>query len=95
MTEVACSLWHLLYNSGGEPFHLRAAVEDPFDATDNCARTIGFSKIDSIVTAFGRAAAVINSVRDEAGGLAFSVAITQHMVNPLTSLTASMCPGAQ
>ena len=70
-------------------------MEDPFDATDNCARTIGFSKIDSIVTAFGRAAAVMNSVRDEAGGLAFSVAITQHMVNPLTSLMASMCPGAQ
>ena len=92
MTEVACSLWHLIYNSGGEPFHLRAAVEDPFDATDNCARTIGFSKIDSIVTAFGRAAAVMNAVRYEAGELACPVAITQHMVSPLTSLAASLRP---
>jgi hypothetical protein len=45
------------------------AVEDPFDATDNCARTIGFAKIDSIVEAFGRAAAVMNAVRDDAGRL--------------------------
>ena len=71
-----------------------AAVEDPFDATDNCARTIGFSKIDSIVTAFGRAAAVMNAVRDEAGGIACPVAITQHIVNPLTSLAASICTDA-
>ena len=71
-----------------------AAVEDPFDATDNCARTIGFSKIDGIVTAFGRAAAVMNAVRDEAGGLAFPVANTEHMANPLTSL-ARNCPDAR
>ena len=46
-----------------------AAVEDPFDATDNCARTIGISRIDSIVDAFGNAAAVMNAVRDDAGDL--------------------------
>ena len=46
---------------------LAAAVEDPFDATDNCARTIGFSRIDGIVDAFGRAAAVMNAARDDAG----------------------------
>lgn len=44
-------------------------MEDPFDATDNCARTIGFAKIDSIVKAFGRAAAVMNAVRNDAGRL--------------------------
>jgi len=44
-----------------------AAVEDPFDATDNCARTIGISRIDCIVDAFGNTAAVMNAVRDNAG----------------------------
>ena len=44
-----------------------AAVEDPFDATDNCARTIGFSRIDSIVEAFGGAAAVMNAAQGDAG----------------------------
>ena len=44
-----------------------AAVEDPFDATDNCARTISFTRIDGVVEAFGHAAAVMNAVRDNAG----------------------------
>lgn len=51
-----------------------AAVEDPFDATDNCARTIGISRIDCIVDAFGNAAAVMNAVRDDAGDLCLASA---------------------
>ena len=50
---------------------LLAAVEDPFDATDNCARTIGFSRIDSILEAFGRAAGVMNAARDDMGSSSF------------------------
>ncbi|CAK0787781.1 hypothetical protein CVIRNUC_011003 [Coccomyxa viridis] len=64
--SVRASTWCGQWSYGQWEKSYIAAVEDPFDATDNCARTIGFSKIDSIVTAFGRAAAVMDAVRDEA-----------------------------
>ncbi len=70
---------------------LAAAVEDPFDATDNCARTIGFSRIDSIVDAFGRAAAVMNAARGDAGSFLQLTACTsdQHEAHILSVLFSS------
>lgn len=87
-------MWTVYSNSALND-SLSAAVEDPFDATDNCARTIGFSRIDNIVEAFGRAAAVMNAARDDAGAyLHFTACANHHDYNSssICYLCQCRCP---
>lgn len=46
-------------------------VEDPFDATDNCARSIAPAALPRMVATFGAGADVLQTVASERGGPAF------------------------
>jgi hypothetical protein len=67
-------IWHADY-----PF---AAVEDPFDATDNCARTIGQERLPEIAREFGAAAEALLRLDRLEGG-------RNMLLGPLLSLPCS------
>ncbi|KAK9905558.1 hypothetical protein WJX75_002111 [Coccomyxa subellipsoidea] len=58
-----CGSWS--YRPWGKAY--MAAVEDPFDCTDNCARTIGRERLPYIARSFAAAADAMMSARDPKG----------------------------
>ena len=49
------------------PKYYMAGVEDPFDASDNCARTIGEERLPHIAACFAHAAEALARARDAPG----------------------------
>lgn len=52
-----------------------AAVEDPFDCSDNCARTIGLDRLPYIAKSFQEAAEAMILAEDAQGALSLLLAV--------------------
>ena len=59
-----------------------AGVEDPFDASDNCARTIGEERIGHIVGRFAAAAEAMSRACDETGQYSSTTPTLQQILLP-------------
>jgi len=70
-------------------FFYVASIEDPFDATDNCGRSIQNASIERILRAFRAATAALNGATD-ASGLPWHLQLASELLihSSYSSLTA-------